>query len=293
MQRVLEYLICEDYSGKTIRSYLKDLSFSKRCLSFLSNHSGTVFLNDIEAPLLTALAAGDHLRIVFFDDMADEIIKTEIPLDIVYEDEDIIIINKQSGLPVHPSRANYDKTLANGVAFHLDDSHLVFRCLNRLDRDTTGLTLIAKNLYASSVLSKEMLDGQIRKKYTAIVEGVLIEHIGTIDAGISRMKDSMMRYVDPANGESAITHFRDLGYYPKNNVSLVELDLVTGRTHQIRVHMKYIGHPLVGDRLYNPSSALMTRQALHSFYLEFIHPVTRQLMSFTVPLPEDMQGILL
>ena len=293
MQRVLEYLICEDYSGKTIRSYLKDLSFSKRCLSFLSNHSGIVFLNDIEVPLLTALAAGDHLRIVFFDDMSDEIIKTEIPLDIVYEDEDIIVINKQSGLPVHPSRANYDKSLANGVAFHLNDSHLVFRCLNRLDRDTTGLTLIAKNLYASSVLSKEMLDGQIRKKYAAIVEGALIEHIGTIDAGISRMKDSMIRYVDPANGESAITHFRDLGHYPKNNVSLVELDLVTGRTHQIRVHMKYIGHPLVGDRLYNPSSALMTRQALHSFYLEFIHPVTRQLMSFTVPLPEDMQEILL
>ena len=286
-------MICEDYSGKTIRSYLKDLSFSKRCLSFLSNHSGIVFLNDIEVPLLTALAAGDHLRIVFFDDMSDEIIKTEIPLDIVYEDEDIIVINKQSGLPVHPSRANYDKSLANGVAFHLNDSHLVFRCLNRLDRDTTGLTLIAKNLYASSVLSKEMLDGQIRKKYAAIVEGALIEHIGTIDAGISRMKDSMIRYVDPANGESAITHFRDLGHYPKNNVSLVELDLVTGRTHQIRVHMKYIGHPLVGDRLYNPSSALMTRQALHSFYLEFIHPVTRQLMSFTVPLPEDMQEILL
>ena len=293
MQRVLEYLICEDYSGKTIRSYLKDLSFSKRYLSFLSNHSGTIFLNDVEVPLLTALGAGDHLRIVFFDDTADEIIKTEIPLDIVYEDEDIIVINKQSGLPIHPSRANYDKTLANGVAFHFNDSHLVFRCLNRLDRDTTGLTLLAKNRYASSVLSKEMLDGQIRKKYTAIVEGALIEHIGTIDASISRMKDSMMRYVDPANGESAITHFRDLGYYPKNNVSLVELDLVTGRTHQIRVHMKYIGHPLVGDRLYNPSSELMTRQALHSFYLEFIHPVTRQLMSFTVPLPEDMQGILL
>ena len=292
MQRVFHYLISADHTGKTIRSYLKSRGYSKQCLSFLANHKGCVFINEHESALITRIKTDDFLKVIFIDDVNDSIIPSCIPLNIVYEDEDILVINKPPGLPIHPSRANYDRSLANAVAFYLKDDHFVFRCINRLDRDTTVLTIIAKNLYAASVLNQQMIDRTIKRTYLAVIEGNILSERGTIDAPISRSEKSMLRYVDPINGEKAMTHFIKKDYFTGNNVSLIELSLDTGKTHQIRVHMKYIGHPLVGDRLYNPDSALLSRQALHAMRLEFDHPVTKRHLSFQAEIPADIKSIL-
>lgn len=190
-------------------------------------------------------------------------------------------------MPVHPSIGNYDNTLANGVAWYFKEKgqHFVYRCINRLDRDTTGALILAKNPYSAAVLSAQMKQRQIRRTYLAIVQGIAPEQ-GTIDAPIGRVADSTIeRQVDFANGENAVTHYARLATY--HSYSLIELHLETGRTHQIRVHMKYIGHPLPGDFLYNPDYRIIKRQPLHSFQLEFAHPVTGENMCMTAPVPED------
>ena len=167
----------------------------------------------------------------------------------------------------------------------------IFRCTNRLDRDTSGLTVIAKHLVSSSILSSMGVRHEIIREYLAVVRGSLKLSEGTIDAPIGRTGSSLIeRRIDFEHGERAITHYRVIE--EKNGHSLVSLTLETGRTHQIRVHMKYIGHPLVGDYLYNPDMKFIDRQALHSHRLSFLHPVTAKQMEFTAPLPADMQRIL-
>lgn len=208
----------------------------------------------------------------------ENIIRTEMDLDILYEDEDILVINKPAGMPVHPSMGNYENTLANGIAWYFSQKgeDFVYRCINRLDRDTTGALILAKNPLSAAVLSVQMKRRQIRRTYLALVDGVLPES-GVVDAPIARMEGSVItREVNFETGESAVTHYERLAvgrYY-----SLAELHLETGRTHQIRVHMKYIGHPLPGDYLYHPDYRRIQRQPLHSFQLEFTHPIAKEPM---------------
>lgn len=192
-------------------------------------------------------------------------------------------------MPVHPSMGNYENTLANGIAWYFSQKgeDFVYRCINRLDRDTTGALILAKNPLSAAVLSVQMKRRQIRRTYLALVDGVLPES-GVVDAPIARMEGSVItREVNFETGESAVTHYERLAvgrYY-----SLAELHLETGRTHQIRVHMKYIGHPLPGDYLYHPDYRRIQRQPLHSFQLEFTHPITKEPMLFTAPVPEDFR----
>ena len=186
----------------------------------------------------------------------------KLPLSIVYEDEDILVANKPAKMPIHPSMDNYYNSLANALAWYYRDSgNFIFRCTNRLDRDTSGLTVIAKNMLSSAVLSDMAVRHAITREYLAI------EH-----------------------GERAVTHYKTLE--TKNGHSLVSLQLETGRTHQIRIHMKYLGFPLVGDYLYNPDMEFITRQALHSCRLSFEHPITHVPLCFEAPLPEDMKRVL-
>lgn len=289
MERVLEYIISSDTNPVTVLDFLKQEGFSRHILSSMKNSSGNcIVLNGERGFGRSVLKEGDRLVVTVPEvESGENIIRTEMDLDILYEDEDILVINKPAGMPVHPSMGNYENTLANGIAWYFSQKgeDFVYRCINRLDRDTTGALILAKNPLSAAVLSVQMKRRQIRRTYLALVDGVLPES-GVVDAPIARMDGSVItREVNFETGESAVTHYERLAvgrYY-----SLAELHLETGRTHQIRVHMKYIGHPLPGDFLYNPDYRWIKRQPLHSYQLEFTHPVTKKAMLFTAPVPAD------
>ena len=250
-----------------------------------------ILLNGLPAFGRTVLKEHDILRILVPEEIRSEesIIPVNIPLNILYEDEDILVLNKPSDMPVHPSAGNYENTLANGVAWYYKQKNesFVYRCINRLDRDTTGVLVLAKNPLSGALLSTQMKQRQIRRTYLALTDGITPEK-GTISAPIARMDDSVItREVNFEHGETAITHYERLAV--SDGYSLVELHLDTGRTHQIRVHMKYIGCPLPGDFLYHPVFDRISRQALHSFQLEFTHPITGKPMRFLAPVPKDFQ----
>ena len=218
----------------------------------------------------------------------------DLPLDIIYEDEDIIVLNKAAGMPIHPSMANYENSLANALAYYYEKQGkpFIFRCTNRLDRDTSGLTIVAKHLVASSILSDAVAKKEVRREYLAICSGIPDPTTGTIDAPLARVDGTILaREVDFSCGDRAITHYKV--EKALNDHALVSLQLETGRTHQIRVHMKYIGYPLIGDYLYNPDMRYMKRQALHSYRMSFIHPITKEPMTFTAALPQDMEDALI
>ena len=240
------------------------------------------------------LKAGELLTVHICEtEVSDHIVPVKLPIEIVYEDEDILVINKQAGMPTHPSMNNYDNSLANGLAWYFKEQGkpFVFRCTNRLDRDTSGLTVVAKHLLSSCILADMAVKKEMGREYRAIVRGHVSPSEGTIDAPLGRKPGSIIeREVDFVCGERAVTHYRVLE--EKNGHSLVALTLETGRTHQIRIHMKYLGFPLIGDYLYNPDMEYITRQALHSFRLAFRHPVTGESMMFEAPLPEDMRSVL-
>ncbi len=288
MQRIIEYTINASEYPVTILDFLKNQGFSRHILSSMKNSSGTILLNGSRGFGHSMLTPGDHLRITVPEtESGENIIRTPLPLSILYEDEDILVLNKPADMPVHPSAGNYENTLANGIAWYFAQKgeDFVYRCINRLDRDTTGALILAKNPLSAAILSVQMRNRQIRRTYLALVEGIP-DLQGTVNAPIARMDGSVItREVNFKTGEPAITHYERLA--TGSCYSLMELHLETGRTHQIRVHMKYIGHPLPGDYLYNPDYSRIQRQPLHSFQLEFTHPVTKKSMLFTAPVPDD------
>lgn len=273
--------------------FLRSKGFSRGILSSMKADKNAIQLNGERGFGKSILQAGDSLHIHIPEaDNTENILPVKMDLSILYEDEDILVINKAADMPVHPSIGNYDNTLANGVTWYFKEKgqHFVYRCINRLDRDTTGALILAKNPYSAAVLSAQMKQRQIRRTYLAIVQGIAPEQ-GTIDAPIGRAADSTIeRQVDFANGESAVTHYERLATY--HSYSLIELHLETGRTHQIRVHMKHTGHPLLGDFLYHPEDHSISRQALHCASLTFTHPITGETLTINAKLPEDMQQLL-
>lgn len=220
-----------------------------------------------------------------------------IPLDIIYEDKDIIVINKARGMVVHPADGNYTGTLVNALLFHckdLSDINGVKRpgIVHRIDKDTTGLLVVAKNNIAHNALAEQIKEHKVSRIYCALAEGSFQENAGTVNAPIGRHPvDRKKMAVNTKNGKSAVTHFTVIQRY--RDTTLVKCQLETGRTHQIRVHMAYIGHPIVGDPVYgrrNPRG--MKGQALHAGELTLRHPVTGEEMTFTAPLPDDFQNLL-
>ena len=290
MQRIIEYFISENTGAVTILDFLKREGFSRHILSSMKNVPNTIILNGVRGFGRSVLKPGDHLMVTVPEtESGKNIIRTEMDLSILYEDEDLLVINKPAGMPVHPSAGNYENTLANGIAWYFAEKgeDFVYRCINRLDRDTTGALILAKNPLSAAILSVQMKKRQIRRTYLALVDGVP-DVSGTIDAPIARMEGSVInREVNFLTGETAVTHYERLA--TGTRYSLMELHLETGRTHQIRVHMKYIGHPLPGDYLYNQDYSRIQRQPLHSFQLEFIHPVTKKPILFTAPVPDDFR----
>lgn len=309
MERILEYAISKADEGKTIKDFLQMKGFSGQNIVELKKMKESILLNGAWEYVTCRVKEGDILRIhICEEESSEKIPPVELPFPIVYEDEDIVVVNKPADMPIHPSLNNYENTLGNAAAYYYakQNKAFIFRCINRLDRDTTGLTILAKHMVSAGILQSQMVERGIKREYLAIVDGIIEEDEGTIDAPIGRKDGSTIeRIVDYESGERAVTHYRVLGRkkallqdarragqdlaVDAGSATLVALKLETGRTHQIRVHMTHIGHPLLGDFLYNPSDDRMNRQALHAWHLTFVHPITREEMTFEAPIPEDMQ----
>lgn len=294
MERILEYFISQEDSGKSIKDFLQEQGYSRQNLVELKKIPESILLNGVWEYVTCKLAKGDTLRIqIKEEESSEKIPPIRLPFPVVYEDEDIVVVNKPADMPIHPSLNNYENTLGNAAAYYFmqQGKPFIFRCINRLDRDTTGLTILAKHMISCSMLQSDMVERKISREYLAIVEGVFDYTEGTIDAPIGRKEGSTIeRIIDYEKGERAVTHYKVLEQ--KENVALLVLRLETGRTHQIRVHMTSIGHPLVGDFLYNPQNKGMTRQALHAWKLSFTHPITKSVMELEAPIPEDMKTFL-
>ena len=230
----------------------------------------------------------------------DNIVPTKMKLDILYEDDFILIINKPAGIAIHPSILHYDNTISNGVkAYYTKNNyHFAIRPVNRLDKDTSGIVIFAKYAFIQDILSNQMTNHVFIKKYYAIVEGIFEPPTGTIDLPITRKPNSIIeRQVDINSSkekERAITKYKTLKSFKLYNqkYSLVEFELLTGRTHQIRVHSSYLNHPLSGDTLYGNKTKLINRQALHAYYIKFIHPITKKQIEIRTDLPNDIANII-
>ena len=293
MKRIFHYTISTEYNEQTLLSFLKHKNYSSQIITHLKRTENGILLNGEWGRVRDILHTGDMLIINLIEtESSENIIPTNLPLDIVYEDEDILIVNKPADMPIHPSQGNYDNTLANAVAYYYQQKgeSFTYRCINRLDRDTTGILIVAKHMYSASLLSEMVAKREIHREYLALATGE-VPKSGTIVASIGRVDGSTIeRHVDEAHGDYACTHYKRLIY--NNGYSLVSLKLETGRTHQIRVHMKHIGHPLPGDFLYNPDYSVIKRQALHSHRLFFKHPITGESLEFVADLPMDMKKII-
>ena len=294
MNRTIEYIIEKEDAGLRIEQFLKRRGYSSKNLAAIKRMPKSVIVNGEHFYMRQELKEGDRLSIHIMEtESSEKVPPTEIPLNIVYEDEDIIVINKPAHMPIHPSLNNYTNSLANALAWYYKKQNkpFVFRCCNRLDRDTSGLTVVAKHLVSGNILSSMVKERKFHRQYLAIVRGHVTPPSGTINAPLGRKEGTIIeRTIDWEHGENAITHYHVVE--EKNGHSLVSLKLETGRTHQIRIHMKHLGFPLIGDYLYNPDMEFIERQALHSHKISFTHPMTGKPMEFVAPLPEDMKNVL-
>lgn len=294
MNRNIDYIIDEDSAGLRVEQFLRRKRYSGQNLSEIKRMPKSILVNGVHYYMRQELSTGDHLQVRICETQnSEKIPPTKLPLDIIYEDEDLLVLNKPAGMPIHPSLNNYTNSMANALAYYFQSQGkpFIFRCCNRLDRDTSGLTIVSKHLVSGSILSDMTKYREVHRKYLAIARGSVTPSEGTIQAPLGRKEGTIIeRTVDWEHGEDAVTHYKVVK--EANGHSLVSLRLETGRTHQIRIHMKYLGYPLIGDYLYNPDMEYMTRQALHSHHMEFTHPITGAHMSFTAPLPEDMARVM-
>ncbi len=271
----------------------KHLKLSARLKNKLIKNKN-ILLNGIFVDTRSLAHIGDILTInLNYSEDNSNIIPMQMDLQIVYEDEYILAINKPAGIPVHPSILHYNDSLANGVKYYFDTIGLKkkIRAINRIDLNTSGLVLFAKNEYIQECLIRQMASSSFEKTYLAVVSGHLKEKKGIINAPISRKENSIIERYVSNNGQSAITRYKIIKEF--DSYSLIECILETGRTHQIRVHMAHIGNPLLGDSLYsNTISNLINRQALHSYKMSFIHPIFNKKISLEASLPKDINKII-
>lgn len=266
----------------------KSLSMSSRLITKIKyNH---LYLNGSHCSVNSTVQPGDIVCVDFNynEDNSNIVSNPQIKLDILYEDELYIIINKPSNMPVHPSMEHYTDSLSNGVKTYFDSIHLhkKIRPVNRLDKDTSGIVVFAKNEYAQENFKP------ICKEYIAIINGIFSGN-GIIDLPIGRKNGSIIeRCIDYENGDSAITEYEVIKNISEYNLSIVKCTLMTGRTHQIRVHLANKLSPILGDTLYGRTSNLINRQALHSYHLRLIHPINKKVVDIYAPIPEDISTII-
>lgn len=256
---------------------------------------GNITVNGSTVKPKYKLQVGDHVEVIPEEPQKIDLEPENIPLDIVYEDDDVLVVNKPQGMVVHPSAGHPNHTLVNALLYHSPLSHIngEFRpgIVHRIDKDTSGLLMVAKNDQAHRSLAAQLKAKTNKREYVALVHGVIKEDKGTIDAPLGRSPKDRKKQAVVADGRHAVTHFKVLKRY--QHYTLVSCRLETGRTHQIRVHMQYIGHPLAGDPLYGPRKTLKGNgQYLHARLLGFKHPVTGKEMLFEAPLPEWFEQML-
>ncbi len=294
----MEIVITKERAGKTVKEILtKEMKLSTRFLTKLKYSSDTgITVNGSHVTVRCVLQAGDILRLETEDmEPSEKILPVRLPLDIVYEDADIVLCNKPADMPTHPSHGHTDDTLANALAWHYREAGepFVFRPVNRLDRNTSGLVLVAKNRLSSLRLYRSMTRGEIQKTYLAILDGVPEKREDVIDRFICRGENSVICRVvcdERAPGAMrAVTGYRVLA--ENGTHSLVEVHPKTGRTHQIRVHFASIGTPITGDDLYGSPSPDIPRHALHAHELTIPHPADGHPVTFRAPLAEEMRGL--
>lgn len=293
MRKQLEFTVSKDFDGKDVYCVLKyKLLIGETQIRRAKKRNGSIMLNGEAVFTNHTVKVGDVVVFKISDDEnSDNITPCEGKLDIVYEDEDVLVLNKPAGLATHPSIHHYERSLAGMVMnyYQSRNERFVFRCINRLDIGTSGLTVIAKHAYAQRILSNQLHTDSFIREYTAVVDGITSEK-GNVSAPIKRANDSIiLRCVSP-DGADAYTQYRRVNIH--NDMSVLRIRLKTGRTHQIRVHMAHIGHPLVGDDLYGKGSDLIKRHALHSSYISFIQPVTGKRLKFCSGLPVDITRVI-
>jgi len=313
----LEYIVPAEEDGFVLRTILqKRLMISRKLMSRLKLTEQGITVNGERKYIDVLLRAGDRVAVRMETETSDDILPQPMPIEVIHEDEHLFIVNKEAGRIVHPTKGHYTNTVANGVV-HLWRSRgdtYRFRPIHRLDQDTSGVLAIAKNAYAHQYVSDQFQEGRVRKTYLAIVYGIVSDDSGVVDGPIDRdPNEPHVRIVTP-DGYASTTHYETAERFPEAfggfGASLVRLRPVTGRTHQIRVHMKHIGHPLVGDglyarelegRLYSESETATSspglqppigRQALHAADLSFLHPGSGERTIYEAPLPEDMRSLL-
>jgi 23S rRNA pseudouridine1911/1915/1917 synthase len=289
-QRWVEHTVTAEEAGRSVGAILTGtLGISRRMIQKLTRSKG-IQLNSKPAFLARKVRVGDVVaaRISSTEDARLEPVPME--LDILHEDADVLVVNKPPFLLVHPTRPDQTATLSHGIAHHYlqQGRRIKVRPVHRIDRDTSGLLLIAKTPFAHQHLDRQLRERELKRHYLALVGGLMEDDAGVIDAPIGRHKQQPhLRAVRPNGGEPAITRYRVIERY--GTATLVQVELETGRTHQIRVHMSHIGHPVLGDRQYGGAAhPLLKRQALHASRLAFAHPVTGTSMLFEAPLPHDM-----
>lgn len=285
--RCVTYKVKKDENDITVEKFLRKKGVSRRIIIDLKKEPDGITVNGKHIRTIDKLKTDDELTIRVREcDFIEHIIPQNIEIDIIYQDEDMIVISKKAGIAVHPSPRNRENTVANALAFKTQKKEFVFRAIGRLDKNTSGLLVVAENPLSAAILSNMLSKKLMRREYIAVCSGNLPES-GTINAPIRRQAESIVTRIVADDGERAITHFKKIAY--KDGFSLAHIWLETGRTHQIRVHMKHIGHPLPGDFLYNSDYNIISRHALHAAFLSVIQPITGETLEFFSPLPSDMQ----
>jgi len=289
----LKWTIRKEEDGMLIFDFVKAKQISKRALTDIKFNGGDILVNSEHVTVRHKVKEGDVLTIIFpKEERGSGLQADKVPFTIVYEDQHCLVINKPPYVPSIPSREHTKGTLANGLIDYYEKHHIAstVHIVNRLDKDTSGLMLVAKHRFAHSLFSTQQKTKQIHRTYKAVVHGVLNLDQGTITAPIGRKKDSIIEREVCEDGQVAVTHYEVIQRL--EDKTLVKLILETGRTHQIRVHMSSLGHPLCGDQLYGGNENEIKRQALHSSQLSFWHPLLEKQLTFEAEMPEDMSELL-
>ena len=289
---IIKYI--NKYNYNTVNDVLiNEFQFSSRLMSKLIKNK-KIYLNNSFCDTRKSINYNDEIVVdLSGKENNSNIVATNMDLDIIYEDDWFLVVNKQPGIAVHPSSLHYSDSLSNGIKFYFDKIGLKkkIRVVNRLDYNTSGIVVFAKCEYIHEQFSKQMMQHIFQKEYLCIINGFLDNSCGIIDLPIGRKQGSIIERCIDKNGQKSITHYEVLKTF--SDYSLVKCILETGRTHQIRVHFSAIGHPLLGDTLYGIASNLINRQALHSNKIDLIHPITKEHLSFESLLPNDMKKLVL
>lgn len=297
MKKIVERAVTPEEAGMVLGAFLESaLVLTRRQIRRAKFREQGICVNGVKRRIDTVLETGDTVAVILEDHESDSshLIPRKEKLKILYEDDDLLIVDKPSGMVVHPSPGHYDDSLSNILAHYFREKkeQVCIRSIGRLDRETSGVVVFAKNRVCAGRLFREKEEGVFQKEYVAVITGVLEKAEGTIRENIGREESALMKMRVSGWGKSAVTHYRMICHNEEHGCSAVSLKLETGRTHQIRVHMAWMGHPLLGDTLYGGETSGISRTALHAWKAELIQPFTGELIAVTAEIPGDMKELL-